>query len=38
MTPIYFSTGLTNGTYFLFEAAFASVKLALVGVVTLKKK
>lgn len=30
-------TGLTEGTYFLFEAAFASVTLALVGVVVLRK-
>ena len=37
MTSTYFNTGLTTGTYFLFEAAFASVTLALVGVVALKK-
>jgi ammonium transporter, Amt family len=37
MTSSYFNTGLTTGTYFLFEAAFASVTLALVGVVALKK-
>ncbi len=37
MTPEYFGTGLTTGTYFLFEAAFASVTLALVGVVALRK-
>lgn len=37
MTSNYFNTGLTTGTYFLFEAAFASVTLALVGVVALKK-
>ncbi len=37
MTPKYFDTGLTVGTYFLFETAFASVTLALVGVVVLRK-
>lgn len=37
MTTQYFGTGLTTGTYFLFETAFASVTLALVGVVALKK-
>lgn len=37
MTPQYFGAGLTTGTYFLFEAAFAMVTLALVGVVVLKK-
>jgi Amt family ammonium transporter len=37
MTPEYFATGLTVGTYFLFETAFASVTLALVGVVALRK-
>ncbi|MGA9839055.1 MAG: ammonium transporter [Thermoplasmata archaeon] len=37
MTPSYFNTGLYSGTYFLFEAAFASVTLALVGVVVLRK-
>ena len=37
MTPAYFNTGLYSGTYFLFEAAFASVTLALVGVVVLRK-
>jgi len=37
MTPQYFGTGLTMGTYFLFETAFATVTLALVGVVVLKK-
>ncbi len=31
------STGLTTGTYFLFETAFAAVTLALVGVIFLKK-
>lgn len=33
----FFSTGLSTGTYFLFETAFASVTLALVGVVVLRK-
>jgi ammonium transporter, Amt family len=37
MSPTYFNTGLYSGTYFLFEAAFASVTLALVGVVVLRK-
>jgi Amt family ammonium transporter len=37
MGSAYFSTGLTVGTYFLFETAFASVTLALVSVVVLKK-
>jgi Amt family ammonium transporter len=37
MSSTYFNTGLTTGTYFLFETAFASVTLALVGVVALKK-
>jgi ammonium transporter, Amt family len=37
MASNYFNTGLTTGTYFLFEAAFASVTLALVSVVVLKK-
>ena len=37
MTPTYFNTGLTTGTYFLFEAAFAAVTLALVAVIVLKK-
>jgi Amt family ammonium transporter len=37
MTPEFFGTGLTLGTYFIFETAFASVTLALVGVVVLKK-
>ena len=37
MGPAYFNTGLYSGTYFLFEAAFASVTLALVGVVVLQK-
>jgi len=31
------STGLIIGTYFLFETAFASVTLALVGVIVLRK-
>jgi Amt family ammonium transporter len=31
------SVGLSEGTYFLFEAAFASVTLALVGVIVLRK-
>ena len=37
MGPGYLNTGLYPGTYFLFEAAFASVTLALVGVVVLRK-
>ncbi len=37
MGPNYFNTGLATGTYFLFEAAFASVTLALVAVIVLKK-
>lgn len=37
MDAAYFATGLTTGTYFLFETAFASVTLALVGVVVLRK-
>ena len=37
MTSEYFGTGITLGTYFIFEAAFASVTLALVGVIVLKK-
>jgi ammonium transporter, Amt family len=37
MTNTYFATGLTEGTYFLFETAFATVTLALVGVVILRK-
>ena len=37
MTPQYFGTGLATGTYFLFEAAFAIVTLALVGVIVLRK-
>lgn len=37
MTSKYFGTGLTTGTYFLYETAFASVTLAIVGVVALRK-
>jgi Amt family ammonium transporter len=37
MTGQYFGTGLTTGTYFLFEVAFASVTLALVAVIALRK-
>jgi ammonium transporter, Amt family len=37
MTANYFNTGLTTATYFLFETAFASVTLALVSVIVLKK-
>ncbi|MCW6158159.1 MAG: ammonium transporter [Thermoplasmatales archaeon] len=37
MTSRYFDTGLTTGTYFLYETAFASVTLAIVGVVALRK-
>ncbi|VVB77451.1 Putative ammonium transporter [uncultured archaeon] len=37
MASGYFNTGLTTTTYFLFEAAFASVTLALVGVVALRR-
>jgi Amt family ammonium transporter len=33
----YFNTGLTTGTYFLFETAFAAVTLAIVGVIALRK-
>ncbi|MCL5412433.1 MAG: ammonium transporter [Candidatus Marsarchaeota archaeon] len=33
----YFNTGLTTGTYFFFETAFAAVTLALVSVIVLKK-
>lgn len=35
--PKFFDTGLSTGTYFLFETAFASVTLALVAVVVLRK-
>ena len=37
MTSQYYGAGLATGTYFLFEAAFAIVTLALVGVVVLRK-
>lgn len=37
MTASFFNTGLTEATYFLFETAFASVTLALVSVIVLKK-
>jgi len=37
MTSQYFGTGLTTTTYFMFETAFASVTLALVGVIVLRK-
>jgi Amt family ammonium transporter len=37
MDTQYFATGLTTGTYFLFETASAAVTLALVGVVVLRK-
>jgi ammonium transporter, Amt family len=37
MTSAYFGVGLTTGTYFLFETAFATVTLALVGVIILKR-
>jgi Amt family ammonium transporter len=37
MTANYFNTGLSTGSYFLFEAAFAAVTLALVCVIILKK-
>jgi len=37
MTSGYFNTGLTTATYFLFEAAFASITLGLVSVIVLKK-
>lgn len=37
MGPKYFNTGLATGSYFLFEAAFASVTFALVSVIVLKK-
>lgn len=35
--PSYSNTGLTLGTYFLFETAFATVTLALVGVIAVRK-
>jgi Amt family ammonium transporter len=40
ITDVWWSqggTGLTTGTYFLFETAFAAVTLALVGVIFLRK-
>ncbi|MEM0135382.1 MAG: hypothetical protein QXU18_09205, partial [Thermoplasmatales archaeon] len=37
MTDQYFATGLTTGTYFLFETAFAAVTLAIVAVIALRK-
>jgi Amt family ammonium transporter len=37
MGPRYFDTGLTPGTYFLFETAFAAVTLALVALIVLRK-
>ncbi|MCI4350143.1 MAG: ammonium transporter [Thermoplasmata archaeon] len=37
MAPPFSTNGLTLGTYFLFETAFAAVTLALVGVVVLHK-
>src|SRR5579872_4281852 len=37
MTSQYFGTGLSLSTYFFFETAFATVTLALVGVIILKK-
>ena len=37
MGPAYFNTGLTTGTYYFFETAAASVTLALVAVIVLKK-
>ena len=37
MSSQYYGAGLATGTYFLFEAAFAIVTLALVGVVILRK-
>jgi Amt family ammonium transporter len=37
MGPSFFNTGLLTSTYFFFETAFASVTLALVGVITLRK-
>ncbi len=37
MGPDYFNTYVTLPTYFFFETAFASVTLALVGVVALRK-
>lgn len=37
MSETYYNTGITLATYFFFETAFASVTLALVGVVMLRK-
>jgi Amt family ammonium transporter len=37
MAASYFNTGLSTGSYFLFEAAFAAVTFALVSVVMLRK-
>jgi ammonium transporter, Amt family len=37
MGPSYFNTDVTLSSYFFFETAFASVTLALVGVIVLKK-
>ena len=37
MSEAYFGTGISLGTYFIFETAFAAVTLALVGVIVLRK-
>ncbi|MGI0092081.1 MAG: ammonium transporter [Nitrososphaerales archaeon] len=37
MTSHYFGSGLDTGTYYVFEASFAAVTLALVGLVGLRK-
>ncbi|MGC8561925.1 MAG: ammonium transporter [Thermoplasmata archaeon] len=37
MTNQYSGSGLTTGTYFLFETALAAVTLAIVGVIALRK-
>ena len=37
MGSAYFNTSLMTGSYFLFEAAFASVTFALVSVIALRK-
>jgi Amt family ammonium transporter len=37
MGPSYFNTDVTLSSYFFFETAFASVTLALVGVIALRK-
>ncbi len=37
MGPDYFNTDVTLSTYYFFETAFASVTLALVGVIALRK-